>query len=292
MPMPPIEFRVAMFRDERDQARSQYVLLFLMEALTRTNQSLLRHAEGLKKLGLGETLPLLYRSGLHYEREPPGQEHWPDIVNLLGETDGPGKYPGPWGDCEDLACYRVGELREAPAHRDPETGQIFRGGVKAMPFAKWRRGSEGQFNYHALVLRPDGKIEDPSLVLGMRREAEFAADRTAEKLRAGLVKPVIQFAEPPDVMVVDPDSPSGYLNRTDPRGLVGAPGGKVSGVLPLADAVRALSAGRIDSYGTLDAEGTVAGATDDDLGRLAAGVAAPGVRAEVERIFSSLRSRR
>lgn len=536
MPMPPIEFYVSMFRDERDQARSQYVLLFLMEALCRVNQSLI-----VNQRGRGQPLPLLYASGIHYEREPPGQEHWPDIEHLLRTFDGPGQYPGPWGDCvpassavlrgdfqlvpiaslvpgdkvmaegkwatvtehaftgekpilsfalnngsvlrctpnhrvfladgkevraesvkpgdklltprepiptgeawtheglsetdlawmlgvyaaygwndfprhprfaisgrdpredgqprakrdktdqkkrvqaicetagidtrwhekyvavndrrlaalmascggtapvkalprlsmtteqvaavleglradaavassgtvthgtvspvlalqlrvlyrmlgqsthirrwddhgglgthpiyrvtvrrkgedletksdvrpsakvlgvreepsemcvdittstgsfwlpesdvivhncEDLACYRVAELRESEAHRLPD-GKVVRGGVKARPFAKWRRGSQGQFNYHALVLRPDGRIEDPSLVLGMRKEAQFAEDDTAAKLKAGLVKPVIQFADPPDVMVVDPDAPSGFRTRNDAKGLVG-----------------------------------------------------------------------
>lgn len=222
MPMPPIQFFVTMFRDERDQARSQYVLLWLMEALCRVNQSLIRSAEKDAKAGKGEKIPLLYRAGVHYEREPPGQEHWPDMVTLLSLFDGPGQYPGPWGDCEDLACWRVAELREAESHKD-ETGKRVGGGVKARPFAKWRRGSEGQFNYHALVLRPDGKIEDPSLTLGMRKEAEFAAEDTANKLKAGLVQPIIQFAEPPDVMVVDPDSPTGFGNRTDAKGLIGKP---------------------------------------------------------------------
>lgn len=266
MPMPPIEFYVTMFRDEYDQARSQHVLLFLMEALSRVNQSLIRGAEGREKRGMGKRLPLLYRSGLHYEREPPGQEHWPDIVNLLATFDGPGQYPGPWGDCEDLACYRVAELREASTHRD-DNGNSVPGGVKARPFAKWRRGSEGQFNYHALVLRPDGRIEDPSLVLGMRSEAQFAANDTAAKLKAGLVQPVIQFAEPPDVMVVDPDSPTGYLTRTDPAGLVGKPESSVTApgalvnldgvsktgkLVSLDEAQAKVREGSIGSYGMMD----------------------------------------
>ena len=145
-------------------------------------------------------------------------------------------------NCEDLACYRTAELRELPWHyerqapwdkkkteaADPRFPQgeaeraasaakrpwpgwrRVRGGVRAKPFAKWRRGPQGNYHYHALTLLPDGRLEDPSLVLGMGREAEFAAEGTAEKMKAGEIAVVIQFAKAPEVMVVDPEKPSGY----------------------------------------------------------------------------------
>lgn len=145
-------------------------------------------------------------------------------------------------NCEDLACYRTAELRELPWHyerpapwdkkktesADPRFPQgdaeraasaagkswpgwkRIKGGVRAKPFAKWRRGPQGNYHYHALTLLPDGRLEDPSLVLGMGREAEFAAEGTAEKMRAGEVAVVVQFAKAPEVMVVDPEKPSGY----------------------------------------------------------------------------------
>jgi hypothetical protein len=84
-----------------------------------------------------------------------------------------------------------------------------KGGIKAKPFAKWRRGPKGNYHYHALLLLPDGRLEDPSLVLGMGREKEFAAAGTAEKLRDG-APVVLQYAKAPEVMVVDPEKPSGY----------------------------------------------------------------------------------
>jgi hypothetical protein len=95
-------------------------------------------------------------------------------------TMGKGNYPGHWCDCEDLACYRVAELRELPEHyerpaswdkskteyADPRYPQPsatvmtaygpvpapgaklddwrgwkkVKGGIRAKPFAKWRRG--------------------------------------------------------------------------------------------------------------------------------------------------------
>ena len=159
-------------------------------------------------------------------------------------------------NCEDLSCYRTAELRELPYHferqapwdksktqvADPRYPQTvdknafekappfssgeeieawpgwkkIRGGIKAKPFAKWRRGPKGNYHYHALTYLPDGRLEDPSLVLGMGREKQFAADGTAEKLKDG-APVVIQFAKAPEVMVVDPEKPSGYGGGIAPK---------------------------------------------------------------------------
>ncbi len=151
-------------------------------------------------------------------------------------------------NCEDLACYRVAELRELPWHferpapwdstkteaLDPrfpqgekeraaqKAGQLWPGwkkvdgGIRAKPYAKWRRGPKGNYHYHALVLLPDGRIEDPSLVLGMGREKAFYEAGTAEKMKNTDMPIDIQFAKKPDVMVVDPEKPSGYAGGKAP----------------------------------------------------------------------------
>lgn len=242
MGMPKIEFRLQMFRGDWDQIWSQMRLLWLMEGLCRVNGTHIRQMDVFKDRGLiQKPYPSVYRSGLHYETEK-NTEIWPDIPSLLSGTMGTGLYPGPWGDCEDLACYRVAEYRELPWHyarpfpgnsklveradpRFPQSEtemaaqksnsdwpgwQKVKGGVKAKPFAKWRRGPRGNYHYHALLLLPDGRLEDPSLVLGMGREAQFAQAGTAEKLRSGEIPVKIQYAKTPDVMVVDPEKPSGY----------------------------------------------------------------------------------
>ena len=151
-------------------------------------------------------------------------------------------------NCEDLACYRVAELRELPWHyeriapwkpkkddgkpniemADPRfpQGEVdqaaasakkpwpgwrkVKGGIPAKPFAKWRRGPQGNYHYHALTYLPDGRLEDPSLALGMGKEAQFAEEDMATRLKLGEVAVVIQFAKAPEVMVVDPEKPSGY----------------------------------------------------------------------------------
>jgi hypothetical protein len=244
MGMPNIVFRCQMFRGDWDQIWSQMRMLWLMEGLVRVNQTHLRQFEEFKKRGLVENnYPSVYRSGLHYETEK-GTEIWPDIPSLLMGTMGKGLYSGNWGDCEDLACYRVAELRELPYHYErpapwnknktecadprypqpatpeapvPVSGTAdwsgwkkVNGGIRAKPFAKWRRGPQGNYHYHALVFLPDGRLEDPSLVLGMGKEKQFAADNMAEKLKNGEVPVIYQYAKAPDVMVVDPEKPSGY----------------------------------------------------------------------------------
>jgi hypothetical protein len=94
-------------------------------------------------LRLLETLVELDRAGVRYRREPLGSEQWRTIP--LIQADG-------YGDCEDLASWRVAELREA--------------GVPARPCFRFRRHGKRRV-YHIMVCLPDGAVEDPSRVLGM-----------------------------------------------------------------------------------------------------------------------------
>lgn len=86
--------------------------------------------------------PALYRSGIRYEREPIGQENWLSARDLLRKKR---------GDCEDLAAYRVAELRTSG--EDPRAQAVVR---------TVRPGL-----MHVVVQRGDGGIEDPSRRLGM-----------------------------------------------------------------------------------------------------------------------------
>jgi hypothetical protein len=148
MAMPPIVVVADLFSrkgDEADRVRSEQSLLLLMEAMCAIDLLHLRRRR----------YPKLYESGVAYRRED-GTENWLDIPHIIKAG---------WGDCEDLVFWRVAELRKA--------------GVKAAPFAKWRRVN-GVFKYHALVRRYapgrdhfgrliDSKewLEDPSRRLGM-----------------------------------------------------------------------------------------------------------------------------
>jgi len=217
MSMQPIVFKVALFRGDHDQARSQYSLLWMMEALCRINQSHIRLNRGLADRGLAKAYPLLYRSGVHYEREK-GTEEWLDIPHVLMAASGKPEYgDGPWSDCEDLSCWRVAELRERPDR--------YGGPIAAKPFAKWKKRADGSYAYHALVLLPNGQLEDPSLTLGMTWEEEFLRQDLARKFKAGVVRPTVRFAEAPDVVVVDPEKRGGYgASPDEARALTGMAG--------------------------------------------------------------------
>lgn len=86
-------------------------------------------------------LPPLYKSGIVYAREAVGQsEHWQTADQLLKSRV---------GDCEDIAAYRCAELLEA--------GEL----------ARIRLTLKGR-TWHVQVRREDGRIEDPSRILGMQ----------------------------------------------------------------------------------------------------------------------------
>lgn len=87
-------------------------------------------------------IPRLYSGHIRYEREPPGQERWQTAY----ETARRG-----FGDCEDLASYRLAELY----FFDGEDGAR----IKVLKISPVLR--------HVVVLRANGQIEDPSKLLGM-----------------------------------------------------------------------------------------------------------------------------
>ena len=90
-------------------------------------------------------LPRLYEAGIRYRREPspPVGERRIERWNVATEAVKKGH-----SDCEDLASYRVAELRLAG-----EPAQI-------------RLKKKGRV-WHVTVRRADGRIEDPSKRLGM-----------------------------------------------------------------------------------------------------------------------------
>lgn len=111
-------------------------LLFLAEALIQCNLIYLRRHPD---------TPSLYDSGVRYVSET-GSEDWKDIHYCI--KDG-------FGDCEDLACWRVAELR--------------RQGIKAKAGLRHRYIPREEITlYHVLARWPNGRLEDPSKKLGMK----------------------------------------------------------------------------------------------------------------------------
>lgn len=92
-------------------------------------------------------VPALYNSGVRYQEEPEGQEESFDAI--------PAVLARGWGDCDDLAPWRVAELRAM--------------GEKAKIRIEWKMNVRtGMKMFHIVVRRANGDIEDPSAILGMR----------------------------------------------------------------------------------------------------------------------------
>lgn len=123
------------------------VIKALLDAQVRNN---------LLYLSLHRGVPALYASGVRYKAEPVGQnfnglpaEEFALIPVVLARR---------FGDCDDLAPWRVSEL--------------IRGGERAKIRVQWRArknrdGSSGRKFFHIVVRRANGTIEDPSALLGM-----------------------------------------------------------------------------------------------------------------------------
>jgi hypothetical protein len=128
-------FKLRAFDTLSEEAKT-VALIHLLEALTSVNVAW---------LGENPTAPRLYESGVRYEEEPLGRDDWQDIPETLALRI---------GDCEDLGCWRLAELRVRALEH-------------AVPYVK-RSVVGTRTVYHVAVLRSDGRIEDPSKILGMR----------------------------------------------------------------------------------------------------------------------------
>ena len=115
-------------------------LLRALEFLVDLNRDAIRTAGG--------RIPPLYKAGVRYEREGRTiagrpKEHWRLVPQVLKHGA---------GDCEDLASWRIAELRER--------------GINAAPYLRRHKNM-----FHVLVRHPDGTLEDPSKVRGMKGKA-------------------------------------------------------------------------------------------------------------------------
>jgi len=131
-----ITYALDLFNGPKERELSHATLNVMLEALTKIDVLyLLRHPE----------TPSIYKAGVKYMEEPPGQEDWQDIPTTISMGI---------GDCEDVACWRTAEL-------------IVRG-IPAKAIFKEQRRADGGYLFHILVQHPNGYLEDPSRILGMR----------------------------------------------------------------------------------------------------------------------------
>lgn len=152
--MTELNFRIKLpeVRGEGSEWRFGPILIAL-ECLTRINQWHFRRG----------IVPPLLEAGVRYQEEPPGREDWDDAPTVAERG---------WGDCEDLAAYFAAEMRELHGiaaecvikHKFITAQEMHRSGYKG------RIPLDGIYLVHVLVRMPNGKIIDPSRILGMKGE--------------------------------------------------------------------------------------------------------------------------
>jgi hypothetical protein len=151
-------FRLKSFETVGDAAKFR-VMNSLLEALIEANCEYLR---------LHPHTPWLYGSGVYYQAEPDGRDEWQDIPDTIARGN---------GDCEDLACWRVAELRTRLGRPDVTCGLT----KSDMPL---QSGAALVTMFHIIVVyylpgfcssqsltcQPETieRVEDPSRLLGMK----------------------------------------------------------------------------------------------------------------------------
>jgi len=140
VPYSPV-FQLGVFNGTRDIELTQQIMTVMLDMLTAVDELELRAYPH---------LPLLYRSGVKYYREPFGDDPWQDVLTTLSVG---------YGDCEDFAAWRAAELR-------------VRYGIAAVCEFHHLITDKMQHKFHIFVRYPDGRLEDPSAILGMKPPSE------------------------------------------------------------------------------------------------------------------------
>lgn len=148
-------FELGTFKDARDREWLTPLLVQLVEALAGVNTAFLER---------NPRTPSIYESGVRYsdahETCSSCEDLWWDIPVVLSHG---------YGDCEDLAAWRLAEL--------------WMQGIPARAHVTSALLGQGNTLYHVQVMLPDGQIEDPSRILGMG--TEFESDLAPNMMAAG-----------------------------------------------------------------------------------------------------------
>lgn len=132
-----ITFVMDLFNGERERPLSRAALATMLDALYKIDVLYLQaHPE----------TPALYTTPIRYMEEPIGQEEWQDIPTCLRMGI---------ADCEDLACWRAAELTVKQR-------------IPCRPIHHEHKRPNGSYLYHILTRYPNGRLEDPSQIKGMR----------------------------------------------------------------------------------------------------------------------------
>lgn len=137
-------FAIAFFNGKYDYQYSARTIYHLVWALVEINMDQL-------SIETDPPIPPLYDSGVKYENvrhDENGNEvddFWQDIFT---------SYARKAADCEDLVAWRIAELRMR--------------GIDAKPYITQYLLPNGDQKFHIRVVWPNGFIEDPSKILGMK----------------------------------------------------------------------------------------------------------------------------
>lgn len=109
-------------------------------------------------------VPPLYGAGVRFEKRP--HDTWRRIDQII---------PSGWSDCEGFAPWRAAELRRGR-------------GIDGVVDGDARVGCyhTGPRSYHAIVIRGDDSIEDPSVICGMPARPTMPHDRAAMNVINGM----------------------------------------------------------------------------------------------------------
>ena len=177
------------FADPETVPYGERTLACLLWALIFADQSYLisqdRKALQDRRMGRAvDPVPLLYNAGVVWKREEPqhrtacpegeGQELFLGVRQVINQGH---------ADCEDVACWRVAELRlgrslDKRPRMPPNKGHprptvlplpypMQPAGPAVLPAFFKRQTGPSAWTYHIVVWWPDGTFEDPSRVLGM-----------------------------------------------------------------------------------------------------------------------------
>jgi hypothetical protein len=145
-----------------------------LEAVTRTNERLLE--EG--RVPLADDA---IRRGVKWAPEPPGDEHFDHALTVVKRGH---------GDCDDLAPYKAASLRVTGEDPDARATII----------------PSGPNKWHAIVLRGDGSVDDPSADAGMYEYRKKSLP-LQPKMRGGVRTPTIHTSVVGGVHVARCDVP-------------------------------------------------------------------------------------
>lgn len=146
--------------DDDGEDRHFAPIILALEAMIAVNEWHIRRSLKRAEQGLGNAISPLYASGVRYAEDPPGREDWRDCLAVIKRGT---------ADCDQLCAWRCAELRAAGVHAEPviKWQHIPREAALRLGYPRSVVPEGGISMVHCCVRWPNGKIEDPSKILGM-----------------------------------------------------------------------------------------------------------------------------